>query len=665
MTDHTTRILESAPEPVDCATGPPGIPAAVQAHVEDILQNMTEGILFTDPNGIITFVNDALARTLGYDPVEMVGRYWQQFVMPEQRARAVAQEKRRAKGQRERYQLRLQKKDGAGIWALVGASPRYAARTGKYVGSLGVVSDINSQKAVEERLRESEAKYRIILEKMQEGYYEVDRSGCFTYINRSACEQLGYSAGELLGASYRRYAADDAQRQRIFNAYHQIYATGEPLQDFRWDIRRKDGRRRTVEVSVSLIVGAEGVGIGFRGISRDITETLQIEEERERLQAQLTQAQKMESVGRLAGGVAHDFNNMLGVIQGHAELALSKAGADHPLGRHLAQIYDAARRSADLTRQLLGFARKQTAAPRVLDLNQTIAGLLDMLRRLIGENIHLAWQTRQGIWPIYVDPAQVDQIFTNLCVNARDAICGTGRLAIETANVVLNPVDCAPHPGLVPGEYVLLTVEDDGCGMDEEIQAHLFEPFFTTKPLGRGTGLGLATVYGIVKQNNGYIHVRSEPQKGTRVGIYLPRYLGAEERAPRPAKTETTPAGQETVLLVEDEPTILDVGQVVLENCGYRVLCAATPGEAQARADAFPGAIDLLVSDVVMPEMNGKDLFQALAASRPGLKCLFMSGYTADVIAHHGVLDPGVHFIQKPFSIQALAAKVRQTLDDN
>ncbi len=639
-------------------------PIALEAFTEDILQNMTEGLLFTDPGGRLTFVNRALAASLGYAVEEMVGLNWQQFVMPEQRAKAVAAEKQRVNGKSKRYELILRKKNGSGLWTLVGAGPRRDARTGRDAGSIGVVSDISAQKAVEARLRESESKHRLILEKMQEGYYEVDRSGFFTFINRSACEQLGYAHEEMIGTNYRQLAADDEQSKRIFDAYRKIYDTGKPLKDFCWDIRRKDGKRRTVEVSVSLIRDAEENGIGFRGISRDVSEDLLAQQEREKLQAQLIQAQKMESVGRLAGGVAHDFNNMLGVIQGHAELAMVKAGADHPLGRHLEQIYNTARRSADLIRQLLGFARKQVAEPEVLDLNETVDGLLKMLRPLIGEHIDLVWKPHAGLWPVHIDPAQVDQIFTNLCINARDAICGTGHLTIETVNADLNEADCRPYPGLVPGQYALLVVEDDGCGMDNRIRAHLFEPFFTTKPPGQGTGLGLATVYGIVKQNEGFIHVLSTPGEGTRVQICLPRYRGTESGRRNQAAVENiVPTGLETVLLVEDEPTILEVGQAVLENCGYRVLCAETPGQAMTLAEAHPEAIALLISDVVMPEMNGNDLFRNLSASRPGLKCLFMSGYSADVIARHGVVDPAAQFIQKPFSIQALAVKVRETLD--
>jgi two-component system, cell cycle sensor histidine kinase and response regulator CckA len=634
-------------------------------YADTIAQNITEGIVFTNTRGEIAFVNPALAQLLGFAASEMVGHAWQEFVLPEHRAMAIAAEKRRAMGTSERYELLLQRKDGAAICTLVGASARTDPGTGAYLGSMGMITDISAQKAAEARLRESEARYRIILESIQEAYYEVDQGGNFTFVNPAACRQLGYTAEELIGMNYRQYAADDENRRKIFDAYTRLFKTGVPVKDLRWDVRRKDGQRRAIEVSVSLIYSGEGRPVGFRGISRDVTERLNAGKERDRLQAQLIQARKMESVGRLAGGVAHDFNNMLGVIQGHAELALSQLVPGHWLHGHITEIYKAARHSADLTRRLLAFARKQTVAPSVLDLNRTVESLINMLRRLIGENIDLVWKPAEGLWSIYMDPSQIDQICTNLCVNARDAMAAeSGRLILETANIVLDTAYCAVHPGFVAGAYIQLTVSDNGCGMDPEVQAHLFEPFFTTKDVDRGTGLGLATVYGIVKQNNGFINIYSEPGIGTTVKIYLPRDTSGQRVQPPPRETPVREmGGGETVLLVEDEATILELGEMMLKKFGYRVLSAGSAREAISLARAHSGEIDLLVTDVVMPEMNGRELAQRLQEMRPGIKCLFMSGYTADVIAHHGVLDPGVHFIQKPFSVQGLAAKTREALD--
>ncbi len=397
-------------------------------------------------------------------------------------------------------------------------------------------------------------------------------------------------------------------------------------------------------------------------LAQILEERKRAEAEREILQSQLNQAQKMESVGRLAGGVAHDFNNMLGVILGHTELALMKADPAQPLCSNLLEIGKAAERSAKLVRQLLAYARKETIVPKVLDLNETVEGMITMLGRLIGEDIELAWMPGLGVWQVKMDPSQIDQILANLCVNARDAIGGVGTVTIETANAVFDEEIGSLHAGYVPGEFVLLSVSDDGCGMGKEIQDKIFEPFFTTKGIGEGTGLGLATVFGIVKQNNGFINVYSEESQGTTFKIYLPRYTDAAN-VPKAIEPEPISRGHETILLVEDETEILELGKMMLESFGYSVLAASTPGEAIQLADKKAGEVNLLITDVVMPGMNGRELAENLSQIIPDLTCLFMSGYTADVIAHRGVLDEGVNFIQKPFSMQTLAGKVREALD--
>lgn len=352
-------------------------------------------------------------------------------------------------------------------------------------------------------------------------------------------------------------------------------------------------------------------------------------------------------------------------ILGHASLALMKIGPAQPLYANLEEIRKAAERSADLTRQLLAFARKQTIVPTVLDLNETVAGMLNMLQRLIGEEINLTWQPSLNIWPVNVDPSQIDQILANLCVNARDSISGIGTIIIETRNSVIDEYYYAQNRESKPGEYVTLTVSDDGCGMDKETMAHIFEPFFTTKGVGEGTGLGLSTVFGAVKQNSGFINVYSEPAKGTAFTIYLPRHMGTVVQ-PQPEGSEKIPTsrGQETVLLVEDEPAILNMSTMVLTRLGYTVLPANTPADAIRQAIQHTGEINLLITDVIMPEMNGRDLAVSLKFHRPQLKFLFMSGYTADVIAQHGVLNDGVNFIQKPFTLPAIATKMREVLDD-
>lgn len=436
---------------------------------------------------------------------------------------------------------------------------------------------------------------------------------------------------------------------------------GRPPRTFETRHRRKDGTEFPVEVTISIIM-IRGIHLAIATV-RDITERKHAEEEKANLQTQLAQAQKMESVGRLAGGVAHDFNNMLTVILGYVEMALHEAGSSLPLHARLVEIQKAAQRSADLTRQLLAFARRQTIVPKVLQLNDTVAGMLAMLQRLVGEDISLAWMPRSGLWRVRIDPSQIDQILANLCANARDAISGPGKLTIETEDVTFDEAYCADHRGFVSGEYVLLAVSDDGRGMDGEVLAHVFEPFYTTKGTGQGTGLGLATVFGIVKQNEGFINVYSEPGHGTTVKVYLPRFEGTpvETEAARPV---ATPRGRgETVLVVEDERTILDLGTEMLNQMGYTVLAANTPAEAIRLARAHPEEIHLLSTDVVMPEMNGRELAERIGELKPGIKCLFMSGYTANVIAHRGVLGEDVHFIQKPFTANSRATKVREAID--
>jgi signal transduction histidine kinase/CheY-like chemotaxis protein len=382
------------------------------------------------------------------------------------------------------------------------------------------------------------------------------------------------------------------------------------------------------------------------------------------LEEQLRQAQKMDSIGRLAGGVAHDYNNMLGVILGYSEMVLEQVPEGQPIHAALRGIQQAAERSADLTRQLLAFARKQTVVPKVLELNRALESTLAMLRRLIGEEIELLFDPGENLGQVKIDPGQLDQILTNLFVNARDAI-GTraaGRVIVKTGKVLCSEEDIAGEGDALAGEYVRLAVIDNGCGMDAETLAHLFEPFFTTKEMGRGTGLGLATVYGIIKQNKGFVKVASTLEHGTTVAIYLPRHRSQGVPQPQAQKEQTTGTSHTTILLVEDEPMILEMAAMMLQRQGYQVLTASGPREAIRLAGQCAGEIDLLITDVMMPEMNGHDLAQQLLSRHPRLKRLYMSGYTADVIAERGLLDETVDFIQKPFSVQKLTEKIRTLL---
>ena len=448
------------------------------------------------------------------------------------------------------------------------------------------------------------------------------------------------------------YPAQD--RELLEKTYRLSMETGEKF-NLKLQCRTATDRLIWAHV-VGLPEYVDGKCVKVKGTFQDITE-------QKKMEIQLHQAQKMEAVGRLAGGVAHDFNNMLSVILGNAEILLEDMPPDNPLTANVQEIHRATQRSADLTRQLLAFARKQTIAPRILDINQVLGDMLKMLQRLIGEDIELAWLPGQKVWPVRMDPSQVDQLLANLCLNARDAITDIGRVTIETENIVFNADYCRDHPGFHPGEFIMIVVSDNGSGMDREIRANLFEPFFTTKSVGRGSGLGLATVFGIVKQNKGFINVYSEPGKGSTFKLYLP---ASGDTMALEQKKDTAPpprTGNETLLLVEDETAILKMAQMILERLGYTVLTTDSPDEAIQIAEASgKDSIHLLITDVVMPGMNGKELSERLCYLHPGMKCLFMSGYTANVIAHHGVLDQGVHFINKPFSRQDLADRVREAL---
>jgi PAS domain S-box-containing protein len=531
---------------------------------------------------------------------------------------------------------------------------------GKVIGTQGGLFDITERKLAEEASRRNEEKFKTLFMSMTEGFYlseviyDKDGDACdyrYVEVNSAFARILGLRRDQIIGKRYKELVPVDTTRW--LDVYGDVARTGTP-QTF--EFYSPEYKKHFETYSYRPIEGQVTV------IVMDITERKTAEMERQKLQAQLNQAQKMESVGRLAGGVAHDFNNMLGVIFGHVEMAMYKVDPDHPLFADLQGIQKAAKRSADLTRQLLAFARKQIIAPKVLDLNETVEGMLKMLRRLIGEDIDLAWLPGAGLLPVKVDPSQIDQVLANLCVNSRDAVAGVGKITIETADVTFDTEYCANNPGVSPGDYVLLAVSDNGCGMDKEIRDKLFEPFFTTKEVGKGTGLGLSTVYGIVKQNSGFINVYSEPGRGTTIKIYLPRHKGMAEQVQQEGPAEPVVRGHETILLVEDDPDMLAMTTMLLQRQGYTVLAASRPSEAMRLAEKHAGEIHLLMTDIVMPEMNGLDLAGKLSPLFPNLKQLFVSGYTANVIAHHGILEEGVHFLQKPFSQKDLAIKIRETL---
>jgi PAS domain S-box-containing protein len=569
-------------------------------------------------------------------------------------------------GQVREFECQLRSRRDILFWASISAraAKDHAGGAG-YID--GVVADIQARKLSEEKERENLAFRKRVFESSVIPIVIMDmESYKFIECNPAAATVYGYpTVEETLGKSPMDVSTPtqydgtpSAEKARYY--VHKVVAEG--AQEFEW--RHQRPNKEIWDAIVHVITFRANERQLIQLTLQDITQRKVAEEARERLQSQLHQAQKMEAVGHLAGGIAHDFNNMLSVVTGNTELALieSKNFANENLIKRLGSIHDAVTRSAGLVRQLLAFARKQTIHPTVLNINGTIAGMLKVLRRLIGEDIELIWSPGQEIDKIKIDPSQIDQILANLMVNARDAIGGVGKVTIETKNVTVDKDGYPDSADCVAGRYVMLSVSDTGCGMSEETLARIFEPFFTTKEIGRGTGLGLATVYGVAKQNNGFVRVESRLDQGTTFRIYFPAVDAQVRSIETENGSETPPRGSETVLIVEDDANILELAKTILEQLGYSILSAATTDDAMDIANSHDGKIDLLLTDVIMPKMNGRELGDRIKRIHPGIGCLYMSGYTADIIAHHGKLEEGVHFVSKPFSIMDLAVKVRQAL---
>jgi two-component system, cell cycle sensor histidine kinase and response regulator CckA len=614
-----------------------------------VLDQISDHVTVTDLSGRITYVNQAQVEALGYAHQELIGRSTE--IHGEEADLGASQKEILQKTLRDgQWRGDVVNYSSDGNRLVMDCRTRVVRdRHGTPVALVGVGTDITEQRQAEDDRR----KLLHAIEQSPALVIITDLDGNIEYVNPKFTQVTGYTLDEVRGRNPSILKSGETSPQVYRELWETIESGGEWHGEFH--NKKKDGTLFWERAVVSSIRDAGGAITHFLAVKEDITA-------QKALEAQFLQAQKMETVGRLAGGVAHDFNNQLTIIMGLAEMVQARLDPGHELSGDLEEILQATRRSSELTRQLLGFARRQTICPKVLDLNDTVSKLLKMLRRLIGEGIQLIWRPGPELGEVTMDPTQIDQILANLSVNARDALEGAGTLAIETKNVVLDEAYCANHPGAVPGEYVLLTVSDDGCGMSREILDHVFEPFFTTKDKGKGTGLGLATVYGIVKQNRGFITIYSEPGQGTSVKVYLPRSPAkapsvAAEGDPEPAR------GNETVLLVEDEESILRIGRRILEQCGYRVLATMRRDEALALAADYQGPIDLLLSDVVMPEVSGRELREKIESFRPSIKTVFMSGYPADTIGRRGVLDEGVRFLQKPFSVHSLAEIVRQALD--
>ncbi|MFT5697373.1 MAG: PAS domain S-box-containing protein [Desulforhopalus sp.] len=532
---------------------------------------------------------------------------------------------------------------------------------GKLAGAFNLMTtNLNSTLS---GLQKSEDKYRSIFENSLLGIIQVSIEGNIISANPAFVQMLGYESLEKMLDEAKNVQTsmylNPEDRTKILE---ELLQKGK-LQNQEIQLKHRNGDSFWVSIDIRLIRDQAGAPLRIESLVNDINNRIEAEQERSKLQSQLAQSQKLEAVGKLAGGVAHDFNNILSVIIGKSEIALMKMAPSAPFYASFVDIKKAAEHSASLTRQLLTFARKQTIAPQVVDINQNMQETLSMLRRIISENIDLTQSPSPGLWPVKMDPDQMTQIITNLCVNARDAIDKIGTIIIKTTNSTLDKEYYTDLSDYIPGDYVCLSVSDDGCGMDPETQKQIFEPFFTTKGQHKGTGLGLATVYGIVKQNHGFINIYSEVNQGTTFKIYIPKYTGNDAHRALNHDKHDTPRGDESILLVEDEPELLDVSEQMLKELGYTVLAVNSPEEAIRYAEQYGEKIDLLLTDVIMPKMNGRDLATYIHELHPHMQCLFMSGYTADIIAHQGVLDEGIDFLQKPFSVQALAGKVRAVID--
>ncbi len=615
-----------------------------------LFESAKDGILILDAEtGLLVDANPFLTDLLGYRHEDLCGKFlWEIGAFKDVASSKEAFEDLKAEEYIRYDHLPLQTDNGRLVDVEFVSNVYLVDHTKVIQCNIRDISDRIRADAERERLLSA-------INQADEMVLITDANGTIHYVNPAFERVTGYTRQEAIGQNPRMLKSGQ-QDDAFYRKMWETISNGKAFRS-RMINKRKDGIFFTEEMTISPVRDPSGQIANYVAVKRDITEEL-------RLAAQLQQAQKMESIGRLAGGVAHDFNNMLGVIIGYTDMAINRLGpAESQQRADLEEVLKAAHRSAEITRQLLAFARKQTITPKVLDLNETVEGMLKMLHRLIGEDIDLVWQPKAKLWRVKIDPGQIDQIMANLCINARDAITGVGKLIIETGNVTFDAAYCADHDGFIPGTFVMLAVSDDGCGMDKETIQNVFEPFFTTKSTDKGTGLGLATVFGIVKQNNGFINVYSEPGEGTTFKVYLRQHMGEAlvERAETPAEI---PSGHgETVLLVEDEPSIINMVRAMLKKLGYQSIATGSPNKALQLAESHAETIDLLISDVIMPEMNGKELAEQIQALRPQIKTLFISGYTADVISLRGVLPKEANFLQKPFSTSELAIKIREVLD--
>jgi PAS domain S-box-containing protein len=624
-----------------------------EAHYRALVENSADAIALLDRDGTVRFVTQSVERISGFRPDELIGTDPLKCVHPEHlpRVRMALEDCVREAGNRVSIEYRARHDDGSWQYREVIGVNRLDDPTIRAI----VVNyrDITDRKRTERALVETERAFASTFDEAPIGIGHTSLEGRWLRVNRRLCELLGYAPDELMPTSFMAITHPDDVEQDT-RALTQLLAGAIGKYEREKRYRHKDGHFVSAKLTAVLHRDSAGTPKYFISIIEDVTD-------RVRLEGQLRQGQKMEAVGRLAGGIAHDFNNLLTVIMGHSDLALQQLDAGTPLHRDVEAIRHAGTSAAVLTRQLLAFSRKQILQPQILDLNGVVSRTESLLRRTISEDIHLVTRLSPSLGRVRADPGQIEQVIMNIAVNARDAMASGGVLMIETADVDLDAAFCAEHAGASAGQHVMLAMSDTGVGMDAQVQAHLFEPFYTTKEPGKGTGLGLATVYGIVKQSGGSIWVYSEVGHGTTFKVYLPR---VEEPV---ARSETKPAsvvgGSETILVVEDQPEVRATAGTALRRHGYTVLEASRGQEALQIVRQYDGPIDLLFTDVVMLGMNGRELARHVVALRPNIRVLYTSGYTDHAIVHRGVLEPGLAFLEKPFTPLTLLRKVRELLD--
>jgi two-component system cell cycle sensor histidine kinase/response regulator CckA len=619
--------------------------------------NLKEMVLAYGMDRCLVFANPAVERLTGYSMDELEKEKFICWIHPDDRSRMLGYWDQLFQGGAYREeQYRLITKDGRMKWMAATWGPM-RDETGRQIGVQGIERDVTERKLADEALRESERRFRGLLEHVQLAAALLDINGNYVFVNDYALAVTGWTRSELMGHHINEFMPPD-RHSRIHKLLDRLARTGEPEHWFaEIPLLTKDGKRRCLQVNNVALHDSNGKVVAIASLGADVTD-------HRALQERYLQSQKLESLGTLAGGVAHDFNNLLTVINGYSDMVFRSLREGDPVRPKIDEIRKAGERAAELTQQLLAFSRRQIAQPRPVDLNRMVEESGAMFRSLLGEDIELAMRLGRPLGQVMADPGQMHQVLMNLLANARDAMPDGGRVTIETRNVAVASGDLTEHSEATPGSCVLLLVSDTGVGIDEEVRVHLFEPFFTTKGLGKGTGLGLSTVYGIVKQSRGWISVCSDVGKGATFKIYLPRIDREHAAAEEQPQAVTARGNHETVLVVEDQKDVRGLAMAILESLGYRALSAADGPAALALAAVHEGPIDLLLTDVVLPGMNGQQVAERLKLLRPGIAVLFTSGYSQDVIAHRGVLDREVAYIPKPYSPRDLATKVREVLGD-